>query len=54
MFSTIAYSEPVAVVIFGWTIFQETLSLTQMSGCALIILSGIIKILCERINAFGA
>ena len=43
MFSTIAYSEPVAVVIFGWTIFQETLSLTQMSGCGIIILSGIIK-----------
>lgn len=48
MFSTIAYSEPVAVAIFGWTIFNESLSLTQMSGCAIIILSGIIKTLKER------
>jgi drug/metabolite transporter (DMT)-like permease len=43
MFSTIAYSEPVAVVIFGWTLFNESLSLTQICGCFIIIFSGIIK-----------
>ena len=43
MFGTIAYTEPVAVVIFGWAIFQETLSPMQLAGCLLIIASGIIK-----------
>jgi len=43
VFGTIAYMEPVAVVTFGWTIFQETLSPMQMTGCSLIILSGILK-----------
>lgn len=43
VFGTIAYMEPVAVVLFGWTIFQETLSPMQMIGCLLIILSGILK-----------
>lgn len=42
-FGTIAYMEAVAVVIFGWTIFQETLSPLQITGCLLIILSGILK-----------
>lgn len=43
VFGTIAYSEPVAVVIFGWTIFHETLNTMQITGCVLIILSGILK-----------
>lgn len=43
VFGTIAYMEPVAVVLFGWTIFQESLSPMQMIGCSLIILSGILK-----------
>lgn len=43
VFGTIAYMEPVAVVIFGWTIFNETLSPLQIAGCLLIILSGIVK-----------
>lgn len=47
VFGTIAYSEPVAVVIFGWTIFQETLSPMQMGGCMLIIASGIAKTVLE-------
>jgi drug/metabolite transporter (DMT)-like permease len=47
-FGTIAYSEPVAVVIFGWTIFQESLSPLQFSGCLLIITSGILKTLMAR------
>lgn len=44
-FGTIAYIEPVAVVVFGWTLFNETLSPLQIAGCLLIIISGIIKTL---------
>ena len=44
-FGTIAYIEPVAVVVFGWTLFSETLSLLQIGGCLLIIVSGIVKTL---------
>lgn len=43
MFGTIAYIEPVAVVIFGWSIFHETLTPIQIVGCLLIIFSGILK-----------
>jgi hypothetical protein len=31
------------VVIFGWTIFNETLNPLQISGCSLIILSSVLK-----------
>lgn len=48
MFGTIAYIEPVAVVIFGWTIFHETLAPMQINGCLLIILSGILKTVTTR------
>jgi drug/metabolite transporter (DMT)-like permease len=48
MFGTIAYTEPVAVVIFGWTIFHETLSPMQITGCLLIIFSGILKTVTTR------
>ena len=44
-FGTLAYFEPVAVVIFGWTLFGETLSPLQLVGCALIIISGCTKII---------
>jgi drug/metabolite transporter (DMT)-like permease len=50
-FGTIAYIEPVAVVIFGWTIFNESLSALQLAGCLLIILSGIGKTLVESSGA---
>ncbi len=43
VFGTIAYIEPVAVVLFGWTIFQESLNPLQTAGCLLIIFSGILK-----------
>ncbi len=42
-FGTLAYCEPVCVIIFGWVIFGERLSPLQMSGCALILVSGILK-----------
>jgi drug/metabolite transporter (DMT)-like permease len=41
-FGTIAYCEPIAVVIFGWVLFAETLSWMQLGGCLLIIASGIL------------
>ncbi|MBT8359931.1 MAG: DMT family transporter [Desulfobacterales bacterium] len=50
-FGTIAYIEPVAVVIFGWTIFNESLSALQLAGCLLIILCGIGKTLLESSGA---
>lgn len=43
VFGTIAYIEPVSVVLFGWTFFQETLNPMQIAGCSMIILSGIVK-----------
>jgi drug/metabolite transporter (DMT)-like permease len=42
-FGTIAYVEPVTVVIFGWVLFQETLSPMQLCGCILIMASGVVK-----------
>lgn len=47
-FGTIAYTEPVAVIIFGWTIFGESLNGLQMAGCLLILLSGVSKTLLEN------
>lgn len=43
LFGTIAYTEAVAVVIFGWTLFGEALGVLQMVGCALIIASSVLK-----------
>ena len=42
-FGTLAYCEPVAVMLFGWFLFQEQLSPLQTAGAALIIASGIAK-----------
>ncbi|MEE4243732.1 MAG: DMT family transporter [Desulfopila sp.] len=42
-FGTLAYFEPLAVVLFGWLIFQESLSVLQIAGCCLILLCGILK-----------
>lgn len=41
-FGTLAYCEPIAVILFGWTLFGESLSMLQMGGCLLIIASGIL------------
>lgn len=43
MFGTIAYTEAVAVVVFGWSLFGESLGLMQIAGCALIIISSLLK-----------
>jgi drug/metabolite transporter (DMT)-like permease len=42
-FGTLAYFEPIFVVILGWAIFGETLSPLQLSGCLVILASGAIK-----------
>jgi drug/metabolite transporter (DMT)-like permease len=47
-FGTLAYFEPLAVVVFGWTIFGEALSPLQLAGCATIMASGCAKVLLEK------
>lgn len=47
-FGTLAYVEPLAVILFGWTLFGETLSVLQTGGCLIIIASSIIKTLLTR------
>lgn len=42
-FGTLAYFEPICVVILGWFVFGEILSTLQLAGCALIIISGAVK-----------
>ena len=42
-FGTLAYFEPVAVILFGWIIFNEQLTLLQICGCALIVGCGVVK-----------
>jgi len=42
-FGTLAYFEPIAVIAFGWLIFNETLAPLQIAGCLLILGSGVIK-----------
>ena len=40
-FGTLAYFEPLSVVVFGWVFFAEKLSWIQLSGCLVILLSGV-------------
>ena len=42
-FGTLAYLEPIFVVFLGWSLFGERLNSLQLSGCALILGSGIVK-----------
>ncbi|NMH66535.1 DMT family transporter [Shewanella salipaludis] len=42
-FGTLAYVEPVAVVVFAWWLFAETLNEVQLFGCSLIILAGMLQ-----------
>ncbi|RUR31974.1 DMT family transporter [Vreelandella andesensis] len=43
LYGTLAYCEPVAVVVFGWSLFGETLLPLQLAGCALVLVSGIMQ-----------
>jgi len=47
-FGTLAYFEPLAVVVFGWFFFQESLSSLQLAGCAVILFSGSVKAITDR------
>ncbi len=42
-FGTLAYFEPIFVVILGWIMFGETLNSMQLTGCLFIITSGVTK-----------
>ena len=42
-FGTLAYFEPIFVVILGWMLFEETLNSLQIAGCLFIIASGAVK-----------
>ncbi|QYJ92267.1 DMT family transporter [Shewanella spartinae] len=42
-FGTLAYIEPVTVVILGWSLFAEHLTPIQLMGCGLIICAGLIQ-----------
>ncbi|OPX55305.1 Threonine/homoserine efflux transporter RhtA [Oceanospirillum multiglobuliferum] len=44
-FGTLAYLEPITVVVFAWVLFDQTLSILQLSGCALIMFSGVVQAL---------
>ncbi len=41
VYGTITYAEPVSVIVFGWLLFSETLTLQQLFGAVLIIGGGI-------------
>lgn len=43
VFGTLAYIEPIVVVIIGWLVFAEKLSSLQVAGCALILSCGILR-----------
>lgn len=42
-FGTLAYLEPITVVALGWVLFEQSLNALQMSGSALIIVSGVVQ-----------
>lgn len=42
-FGTLAYFEPIVVVILGWILFSEKLNSLQLAGCLLIVVSGAVK-----------
>ena len=47
-FGTLAYLEPITVVALGWLLFDQSLNSLQLSGCALIMLSGVLQALASR------
>ncbi|MBM9518301.1 DMT family transporter [Desulforhopalus vacuolatus] len=42
IFATLSYLEPLFVVLFGWYLFGEHLSVMQAAGCALVLASGVV------------
>jgi len=49
-FGTLAYLEPITVVALAWVLFDQGLSGLQLSGCLLIILSGISQALLSNMQ----
>jgi len=45
VFGTLAYMEPITVMVLGWVLFGQSLSILQLSGSAVIIGCGIIRAL---------
>ncbi|MDZ7867910.1 MAG: DMT family transporter [Rheinheimera sp.] len=53
VFGTLAYIEPVAVILAGWWLFSETLSLLQLGGVAMILLAGLVQSLLHQQQGSG-
>ncbi|MDO6461859.1 DMT family transporter [Granulosicoccaceae sp. 1_MG-2023] len=47
-FGTLAYLEPITVVTLGWVLFDQSLNTLQLSGCALIVVSGILQAVIQQ------
>jgi len=47
-FGTLAYLEPITVVVLGWGLFGQSLNTLQLSGCALIMASGAVQGILSR------
>lgn len=44
-FGTLAYLEPITVVVLAWVLFDQHLNTLQLAGCLLIMLSGVMQAL---------
>ncbi|MCK0165675.1 EamA family transporter [Marinobacter sp. S6332] len=54
-YGTLAYLEPITVVALGWVLFGQSLNVMQLSGCALIIVSGAVQaVLSQRASRWSA
>ncbi|MEH6561067.1 MAG: EamA family transporter [Marinobacter sp.] len=53
-FGTLAYLEPITVVALGWVLFDQSLNTLQLSGSALIIVSGVIQAVLSQRGSHGA
>lgn len=42
-FGTLAYFEPICVILIGWIVFGERLGALQISGCSIILFCGAVK-----------
>ncbi len=52
-FGTLAYCEPIFVVLLGWVLFGEHLNTLQLAGCLLILASGAVKGYLTSRNGLG-
>ncbi|HTN32745.1 MAG TPA: EamA family transporter [Marinobacter sp.] len=54
-FGTLAYLEPITVVLLGWVLFAQSLNTLQIAGSVLIIISGVIQaVLSQRASRWVA